>query len=258
MTPKFRRRCCRTLVLSSLWLIIFFPVNEWAASPSIAFLVAAAIVSASYRWWKTSLCHFFTVRRFAAVIPGHLYRSGQISRFHIRRVLRRHRIRAVIDLTSASPGDCHKRVESAAITKAGIIGYRFPMRGNGTGELSMVADAVTALHRHLVSEQPVLVHCAAGVQRTGHVLSAYLLLVAGADPTAVYQYMERFGWEPSRSSKWPAQLNENMRALAEILVERRVIPSMPEYLPRLPSARPDGLKPWWLPSSHLISPVLGR
>ncbi|MFA5549076.1 MAG: dual specificity protein phosphatase family protein [Porticoccaceae bacterium] len=253
MTPKNRTRLYRCLTGALLL---------WAMIPALATLignlplaVALALLSTvlAFRYWKKHLRHWLIAHKFAAVVPGRLYRSGQISRHHLPRILRRHRIGTVIDLTPApAHPNPHQRAERDAIAALGIQGLRFPMRGDGSGELLAVADAVTALHRALAGGGAVLVHCAAGVQRTGHVLSAYLLLVAGAEPAAVYQYAERFGWEPSRSRAWPEQLNRRMELLAEILVDRGVIAAVPRPLPAFPLEKPRDLAPWWAGSRALL------
>ncbi len=152
----------------------------------------------------------------------------------------------MIDLTGSDAGDPFQSAEARAITELGIRGLRFPMDGDGTGELEAVAAAVTALHRSMVRGEPVLVHCAAGVQRTGHVLSAWLLLVVGAAPDAVHEYMARFGWDPERSRAWPEQLNRRMPALAQLLRERGVISAVPGSLPWLPVAPAAEPSPWWM------------
>jgi len=105
------------------------------------------------------------------------------------------------------------------------------LAGNGTGSLSTVADAVTEIHTQRTQGQTVLVHCSSGAQRTGHILSAYLILVRKNDPGAVYRQMQRYGWDPKTDSAWPQMLNNNMRPLAQILVQRGVIPKIPDPLP---------------------------
>src|SRR5690606_4276953 len=200
MTPKNRTRLYRCLA-AVLFLAAMIPaLATLTGNLAVATLAATVAAALLFRWWKTQLRHWLIAHKFAAVVPGRLYRSGQLSRHHLPRILRRHSIGTIIDLTPVpTHPNPHQRAERDAIASRGIQGLRYPMRGDGTGELLAVADAVTALHRALAGGGAVLVHCAAGVQRTGHVLSAYLLLVAAVEPAAVYQYAERFGWEPSRS-----------------------------------------------------------
>lgn len=253
MTPKNRSRLYRCLAGGLLLAAMIPPLATLTGNLAVATAAALGAVAILFRWWKRQLRHWLIARKFAAVVPGRLYRSGQISRHHLPRILRRHRIGTLIDLTPAPVHpNPHQRAEQDAIATLGIQGLRYPMRGDGSGELLAVADAVTALHRALAGGEAVLVHCAAGVQRTGHVLSAYLLLVVGAEPAAVYQYAERFGWEPSRSRAWPEQLNRRMELLAEMLVDRGVIAAVPRPLPAFPLEKPRDLAPWWAGSRTLL------
>lgn len=253
MRPKTRVRLYRCLAIIGLVALITWLLARLLDNHFAALLLAIVSTALLFKLWKRHLSQRLLAKRFAVVIPGCLYRSGQISHHHIRRILGRHGIAAVIDLTHESPAPSrHQQAERDAIDALDIKGKRFAMNGDGTGELMAVADAVTALHRSLQDNERVLVHCAAGVQRTGHVLSAYLLLVAGVSPAAVYQYMERFGWEPQRSSAWPQQLNIRMGALAGILLKRGVIAALPSPLPRLPLQKPADMEPWWISHRQVL------
>lgn len=254
MRPKTRLRLYRCLTMAGLATLITWLLAPLIGNHLVALVLAAAATALLFKVWKRHLCQRLLAKRFAAVIPGRLYRSGQISRHHIQRILARHGIATVIDLTHLAPTPSRDHeAEREAIDALGINGTRFAMNGDGTGDLAAVADAVTALHLSLQRNEPVLVHCAAGVQRTGHVLAAYLLLVEGVNPAAVYQYMERFGWEPGRSRAWPEQLNIRMAALAEILLERGVIAALPSPLPRLPLTKPAQLAPWWISHQQVLA-----
>ncbi len=231
----FLQVLCFIVVFSAISLTTYFLIGE--STPAIAAGLIAAI--AATLLWKYRLKHYFRIKRFDAVLPGSLYRSGQISRYNVRNVLRRYRICTVVDLSGmdTNPPCPDQQAEARAIESLGVDGHRFVMCGNGTGPLNCVADAVTRIHTALAENKRVLVHCAAGAQRTGHVVSAYLLLVRQANPQAVFHYMEKFGWDPAKDTAWPAQLNERMGELSEVLAERGVIETVPTQLPTFPEQR---------------------
>jgi protein tyrosine/serine phosphatase len=184
---------------------------------------------ALYAWDSGRIQHKdrFLPRRFSRV-EAHLFRSGQIHRRLVANVLREHEVDLVIDLQDASAGE-HKSAEAAAVRELGLEYQRFPLRGDGTGDLDQYADAVTILAHSLDAGETVLVHCAAGAVRTGIVIAAFELLVRG-DAEKANQELARYEDEPSALA---AFINANRFALARELVERGVLEAVPEKVPEL-------------------------
>lgn len=171
--------------------------------------------------------------------PG-LFRSGQISPRLIRDVLEENEIRKVVWMTHYDESRVSHRTEREAIEALGIERHHFPMRGNGTGKLGRLADAIREVAESRRKGDAVLVHCAAGSRRAAAVVSMYQLLVEGRAAADVYRELDRFGNRPVAESPLLPFLNENMGALAEELVERSVIERVPDPLPLLsPPSRPS-------------------
>jgi len=181
-------------------------------------------------------------KRLVAIEPGGLYRSGQISPWLIRGVLEDLGIRRVVWMLHYNDEKPSHRAEKAAIEALGIERMHFPLRGDGTGKLSRYAAAIAAVHEARQAGEPVLVHCAAGSRRSAAVIAMYQLLVERRPVAAVYRELDRFGTRPVAQSPLLPYLNENMRELAEQLVERGLIERVPEPLPLLRPPPPDGLR----------------
>ena len=181
-------------------------------------------------------------KRLVAVEPGGLYRSGQISPRLIRGVLEDLGIRRVVWMLHYDEAKPSHRAEKAAIEALGIERMHFPLRGDGTGKLSRYADAIAAVHEARQAGEPVLVHCAAGSRRSAAVVAMYELLVEGRPVDAAYRELDRFGARPVADSPLLPYLNENMRELAEELVERGVIERVPDPLPLLRPPPPKGVR----------------
>lgn len=136
-----------------------------------AVLIAAAVFQAS----DVALNEMRSRRvpkNFAAVVPGVLYRSGQLRPEHLGRVLREHAIRTVVCL---NPGESPAEMEMTQ--KAGARHVRFDMPGSGRGRpedfheiLRIVADP---------DARPVLVHCSAGAYRTGVAVALFRMAWQG-------------------------------------------------------------------------------
>jgi hypothetical protein len=198
-------------------------------------LTALAIIVASgaILIWTLVLRERFVPKRFGVVIPGKVFRSGQISRFLIGDVVDRNNIGTIIDLNGFDPKDADQRVELEVSEAKGVRHLRFPLHGDATGQIDRYAGAVEAMVESEHQGRPVLVHCAAGSQRTGACISFYRLLVLHDPPENVYRELVSYGWDPRSNRILLEYVNGHMRELAEMLVGRHVIDRLPDPLPVL-------------------------
>lgn len=183
--------------------------------------------------WVRDLRDQFLPKRWGVVEPGRIYRSGQISAHLIKQTLAEHRIGRVVDLTFDNPKDRYHEAELAAIAELGIERELFPLISDGTGDVAIYAGAVAAVAEAERAGTPVLVHCAAGTQRTGGVVALYRLLVQKKAPAEVLAEMRTYKYDPHQSPRLMAYLNEHMRELAQELVRLGTIGEIPEPLPVL-------------------------
>jgi protein tyrosine/serine phosphatase len=200
------------------------------------FVVVPAIVIGLAIWaWFGIIRYNILPKRFGVVVPGHIYRSGQISAPIIKKILTKHNIRVIIDLTSNDPNDHDKLTEEKTAAELNIKVLRFPMSGNGTGDVNDYADAVIAIANAEKQNLPVLVHCAAGAMRTGGVIATYRLLVQKTDPTIVEDEMEKYGCRiDNQKTALRSFLNDNMTELAIRLKQAGVIDQIPATIPQIP------------------------
>lgn len=181
--------------------------------------------------------NFWSPKRFGVVVPGLVYRSGQISRWVIGRTLRQNQIKVIVDLTKWEPQNKDQQFETNVSQKLGISHVRCGLNGDGTGELNHFVAALQVLHECEQKKIPVLVHCAAGAQRTGAVVAAYQLLYRGEEPAKIIREMERFGFNATRHRALLAYLDRNLPEIAERLKKAGALPQVPAELPRLVSYR---------------------
>lgn len=144
-------------------------------------------------------------RRFDVVVEGRLFRSGTITPEQLGRVKARYGVRRVLCLLDANaPETAAERAEAKRLE---LDWVNIPLTGDGASTpeqreliLKTLAD---------VEHTPTLVHCAAGVNRTGLVVGLYRLRYQGWPLDRVMKELKARGFEDKPH-------HENLRAaLAE-------------------------------------------
>jgi protein tyrosine/serine phosphatase len=181
----------------------------------------------------TALRDRFIPKRWGVVEEGKIYRSGQLSRHLVREMLRKHHIQRVVDLTFDNPEDANHEAELAAILELGIERRLCPLLSDGTGDTHIYAQAVAAVAEAAREGKPVLVHCAAGTQRTGGVVALYRMLVQGKSPEFAFAEMRKYKYDPRSSPLLLEYVNAHIAEIAEDLVVVGTIERVPDPLPQL-------------------------
>ncbi len=144
---------------------------QWLLGLTLAaFIVAAPIGYARY-WEKR-------VRNLRVVKGGVLYRSGQMSLPGLKQVIRDYGIRTVVTLRDAAdPRDPPPDQKEEEYCKAEEINYcRISPRNWWSPDGSVPAEKGVSLFRDVMNDPknyPVLIHCYAGVHRTGAFCAVY-------------------------------------------------------------------------------------
>jgi tyrosine-protein phosphatase SIW14 len=132
---------------------------------SLLVLVAAAGLSWSiveYRRW----------RRFVVVQPGVLYRSNLLSNDDLAHVLERESIKTVFSLSFTRTEEIQ-----AVCDRLGVKRYFHYLPGNGAGPDEPYLRFLEVMQNP--ANHPVLVHCSAGVQRTGGAVALFRVVEQG-------------------------------------------------------------------------------
>lgn len=199
----------------------------------ISMLSALVVIAGIWTSWELVLKDRLATKHWGVVEQGLIYRSGRLPLDRAQATLANHQIRVLIDLTENKPGNRFQQKERAAAAALGIEYHNFPLIGDGTGDIRSYAQAIAVMHQARYESKPVLVHCAAGAQRTGGVVAAYRVLVERRSPDEARAELKRYGWKPGKDQVLLNYLNGNMAKLAELLRALQVIDIIPNPLPVL-------------------------
>ena len=185
-----------------------------------------------YRWVK---------KRWGVVVPGVIYRSGQLHPNLVKETLRDYKIRTVVDLDDDVPGEPFPEAERRAIEELGIRSVAVNgLDGSGIGDLESYVVALRAMKRAREEQLPLLVHCAAGSKRTGAAVAFYRMLIEGWQGGRAYrEFRDYIRWHSS-SDRLANFIQASIAPLSDKLLAEGVIERAPSPLPAFVAPSNDG------------------
>lgn len=213
------------------------PIVCAARRRPVAFALIVLVTVALAVFWKDleRLPRRFIPRNLGVVEEGLLYRSGQIHRALLPDVLRDKSIESVICLTN-DPGKPDFDAEPQIVQQAGIefLGLQ-GLSGDGVGDIALYAEALQRMKQRIDAGRTVLVHCSAGSERTGALVFFWRTLVRGQSPASAWREVLAHGHDDRDNPALRPYINENLAALATMLLEWGVIARVPDPLPLVPA-----------------------
>jgi protein tyrosine phosphatase (PTP) superfamily phosphohydrolase (DUF442 family) len=168
--------------------------RRWLAT-ALLLVVFLALAVGGATW---GLCD-----NFHTVIPGVVYRSGQLDARSLESRARRHHLRAVINLRGPNPEAAWYQEECATAGRLGLQHFDFPVDSLDPPGAAELADLLRLLQH---CDKPVLIHCQSGIDRSGLVAAIAVLLLdkTGTVTAAHGQFALLYGhlpWRPSTARK---------------------------------------------------------
>lgn len=205
--------------------------RRWLA----ALATGLVLISGGLAFWHYDVKNAFYPKKFGVVEPGMVYRSGRIHPWLIESVLEEHNIKVIVTLLVDVPTKAEEIAQKRAAEKLNVQIFRYPLGGAGRGKVEHYVAAIKAIVTAGREGKPVLVHCAAGVNRTGGVLAAYQLLVKRKSVDEVVAEMRQYGWGeiPKKEKALRDYLNNNLEEIARQLVAEGFITHAPNPIPKM-------------------------
>jgi protein tyrosine/serine phosphatase len=114
---------------------------------------------------------------FHTVEEGAFYRSAQLSKAELQTAIREHRIKAILNLRGAHPGEPWYDDEVAVSKALGVAHYNYGLSAYRFVTDQQIADLLGIVR---AAPKPLLVHCKSGADRAGLVSALYRHAVEGA------------------------------------------------------------------------------
>lgn len=107
---------------------------------------------------------------FHAVQEGTFYRSAQLSNDELRNAIREHKIRSILNLRGAHPGQAWYEEEIAVSQALGVAHYDYGLSAHRFVTEQQIAEVLGIIRD---APKPLLVHCKSGADRAGLVSALY-------------------------------------------------------------------------------------
>lgn len=194
----------------------------------VTVLIVVACVAGGAVLWDTTLKDRIFPRRFGVVQQGTIYRAAQLEANLVGDVLEEHNIRHVINLGIYKPGKPRHDATLAAIAKVDASHIELGLAGDGTGDPQAYVEALTDMRQAQTQGDPVLVHCSAGVNRTGAAAALYRMFFEGWSTARAVEEMKSYDFDPHDNTKLLPYLDQHYPTIGQGLLERGLIEEVPK------------------------------
>jgi protein tyrosine/serine phosphatase len=161
-----------------------------AAIKSIGPIIIVVAILAAVGWWI--FWTYFDTYHLATVKEGVLYRDGVRTLHQFDLAARKTHVKTIVSLVDDREIEQHPFTDELAYCKEhGIDVVRIPVPLGGWPEGEQIEKFLSIANDP--TKQPVLVHCAQGVRRTGMMVAAYEMSVLKLDKAQATAAMQSFG-----------------------------------------------------------------
>ncbi|MFG0284032.1 MAG: tyrosine-protein phosphatase [Phycisphaerales bacterium JB039] len=186
--------------------------------------------------WRKALWPQIAPKNFGVVQVDdqrQIYRAGELTVSATEKVVERFGVRTIIDLGAHEPGTPEERIAQRTAEALGVRRIRLDLEGDATGDPNEYVEALRIMTDP--AAQPVLVHCAAGAERTGCLVAMYRQIEQGWDDDLAYRETRLYRHSPERNPRVREMLDRYTGAVERALETGEPI----EYDP----ANPSGSEP---------------
>ncbi|CAN5724523.1 hypothetical protein BH11PLA1_BH11PLA1_21780 [soil metagenome] len=168
-----------------------------SARTTAVIIFFTALAAAAIYTFRFSLRDNLFPRNFGVVDEHVLYRAGRLTPAATDEIVRRNGIKTIIDLGAYQGIPLDERLAQRTADALGVKRHVFTLEGDGTGHPMGYVEALRIIRDP--ANQPVLVHCAAGAQRTSVCVMLYEHVEHGVSLDAAYEQALDHKHDPARN-----------------------------------------------------------
>lgn len=127
-------------------------------------------------WLSAYALYTIAQNNFHVVVPGLVYRSGQMDAEDLTRYIAKYGIKSILNLRGENPTTSWHQTEIATTAKLNVVHYDRSL-GSGTELTLAQMDGLVTLLRN--APKPILIHCYGGADRSGLVSALYCFAIDG-------------------------------------------------------------------------------
>lgn len=160
-------------------------------------ILIAAVVGLGAWYGVVGVYPNLVPKNFGVVEPGVLYRAGWLTPAATTKVVQEHNIKTIIDFGGFDHRPAHHERAQRTADALGVRRVVLPLWGDAQGDPNRYAEALRIVTDP--ENQPVLVHCAAGSERTGCLVGLFRMKTEGYTVDEVIAESQTFNHDPEKN-----------------------------------------------------------
>jgi protein tyrosine/serine phosphatase len=151
--------------------------------PGAILLFVFTVMTTTYMW------HRVDTRNFQTVVPGKVYRSGQMTEGQWAAYLQKYAIKSLLNLRGEHQEAGWYQGEIRTAEKLGVTHYDIKLSALREVDRETLESILVILRQ---APKPLLMHCKSGADRSGLIASLYLFAIEGQHAEAAAQQLSLF------------------------------------------------------------------
>jgi protein tyrosine/serine phosphatase len=194
----------------------------------IAAVILASVAGFGFASWgvyDAAIKPHVSPKRFGVVEQGKIYRSGELTPAATRLVVEQHGIRTIIDLGAHEPDTREERLAQRTADALNVTRISLDLEGDATGNPNNYVVALRVLNDP--ERWPILIHCAAGAQRTGCAVALFRMINEGWTFERALDEAKEFNHDPRDNPKLTEMIEKYREPIEAALEAGGQIPGIP-------------------------------